>query len=130
MAKARGASDDDSRIILERELYWAGEPSTSASQSTRELRIALHDFAAAMRADERSRIPSREPLLGSASSWKRSVKVFSYTALRPITHRYDRLLGDLAALTRVVVERLAEAEAEIAALRQDLEDLRPPTEQN
>ncbi len=129
MAKARGASDDDSRIVLERELYWAGDPSTSTSQSTRELRIALHDFAAAMRADERSRIPSREPLLGSASSWKRSVKVFSYTALRPITHRYDRLLGDLATLTRVVVERLAEAEAEIAVLRQDLEDLRPPTEQ-
>ncbi len=130
MAKARSASDDDARIVLERELYWAGDPSTSTSQSTRELRIALHDFAAAMRADERSRVPSREPLLGSASSWKRSVKVFSYTALRPITHRYDRLLGDLATLTRVVVERLAEAEAEIAVLRQDLEDLRPPTEQS
>ena len=130
MAKARDASDDDARIVLERELYWAGDPSTSTSQSTRELRIALHDFAAAMRADERSRVPSREPLLGSASSWKRSVKVFSYTALRPITHRYDRLLGDLATLTRVVVERLAEAEAEIAVLRQDLEDLRPPTEQS
>ena len=129
MAKARGASDDDARFVLERELYWAGDASTSTSQSTRELRIALHDFAAAMRADERSRIPSREPLLGSASSWKRGVKVFSYTALRPITHRYDRLLGDLATLTRVVVERLAEAEAEIAVLRQDLEDLRPPTEQ-
>jgi hypothetical protein len=129
MAKARGASDDDARFVLERELYWAGDASTSTSQSTRELRIALHDFAAAMRADERSRIPSREPLLGSASSWKRSVKVFSYTALRPITHRYDRLLGDLATLTRVAVERLAEAEAEIAVLRQDLEDLRPPTEQ-
>lgn len=130
MAKARGASDDDARFVLERELYWAGDASTSTSQSTRELRIALHDFAAAMRADERSRIPSREPLLGSASSWKRSVKVFSYTALRPITHRYDRLLGDLATLTRVAVERLAEAEAEIAVLRQDLEDLRPPTEQS
>lgn len=108
---------DDARSVLERELYWAGDPSTPTSQSTRQLRIALHDFAAAMRADERSRIPRQEPLLGSAAKWKRSVKVFSYVALRPITHRYDRLLGDLATLTRMLAERLADAEAEIDALK-------------
>jgi hypothetical protein len=45
------------------------------------------------------------------------VKVFSYVALRPITHRYDRLLGDLATLTRMLAERLADAEAEIDALK-------------
>ena len=124
MAGTGSASDDDARTVLERELYWAGDPNTATSGDTRELRIALHDFVAAMRADERSRVPSREPLLGSASRWKRSAKVFSYAALRPVTHRYDRLLGDLATLNRVMVERLAEAEEEIATLRRDLEDLR------
>ncbi len=123
-AASDDASDDDARRVLERELYWAGDPNTLTSGNTRELRIALHDFVAAMRADERSRVPTREPLLGSASRWKRSVKIFSYSALRPITHRYDRLLGDLATLNRVMVERLAEAEEEIAALRRDVEDLR------
>ena len=113
---------DDARSVLERELYWAGDPSTPTSESTRQLRIAFHEFAAAMRSDARSRIPRQEPLLGSASRWKRSVKVFFYVALRPITHRYDRLLGDLATLNRMLAERLADAEAEIASLRETLED--------
>ncbi|MEX2204325.1 MAG: hypothetical protein WD965_09595 [Actinomycetota bacterium] len=124
MGSPGDSNDDDARKVLERELYWAGDASTTTSQSTRELRIALHDFAAAMRADERSRVPRQEPLLGSMSRWKRSLKVVMYEALRPVTHRYDRLLGDLASMNRVVVERLAEAEAEIESLRHDLEDLR------
>lgn len=113
---------NDARSVLERELYWAGDPSTPTSESTRQLRIAFHEFAAAMRSDARSRIPRQEPLLGSASRWKRSVKVFFYVALRPITHRYDRLLADLATLNRMLAERLADAEAEIASLRETLED--------
>lgn len=124
MGSPGDSNDDDARKVLERELYWAGDASTATSQSTRELRIALHDFAAAMRADERSRVPRQEPLLGSMSRWKRSLKVVMYEALRPVTHRYDRLLGDLASMNRVVVERLAEAEAEIESLRHDIEDLR------
>ena len=124
MGSPGDSNDDDARKVLERELYWAGDASTTTSQSTRELRIALHDFAAAMRADERSRVPRQEPLLGSMSRWKRSLKVVMYEALRPVTHRYDRLLGDLASMNRVVVERLAEAESEIESLRHDIEDLR------
>jgi hypothetical protein len=119
-------SGDDARDVLERELYWAGDPNTRTSQSTRELRIALHDFAARMRADERSRVPRQEPLIGSASRWKRSVKVLIYQALRPVTHRYDRLLGDLAAMNRMLAERLADAEAEIDALRRRLDEPDPP----
>jgi hypothetical protein len=128
MAESQPSTNDDpddtndARSVLERELYWAGDPSTPTSQSTRQLRIALHDFAAAMRADERSRIPRQEPLLGSAARWKRSVKVSFYVALRPITHRYDRLLGDLATLTRMLAERLADAEAEIDALKKERQD--------
>ena len=120
MAEPVPPNDDDARRILERELYWAGDPTTAESGSTRQLRIALHDFAAALRADSRSRVPRQEPLLGSASRWKRNVKVSFYLALRPVTHRYDRLLADLATLTRMLAERLADAEAEIAQLRERL----------
>jgi hypothetical protein len=122
MADPGPPNDDDARRILERELYWAGDPTTAESGSTRQLRIALHDFAAALRADSRSRVPRQEPLLGSASRWKRNVKVSFYLALRPVTHRYDRLLADLATLTRMLAERLADAEAEIAQLRERLAD--------
>jgi hypothetical protein len=122
MAEPVPPNDDDARRILERELYWAGDPTTAESGSTRQLRIALHDFAAALRADSRSRVPRQEPLLGSASRWKRNVKVSFYLALRPVTHRYDRLLADLATLTRMLAERLADAEAEIAQLREGLGD--------
>jgi len=128
MAGTGSASDDDARTVLERELYWAGDPNTAETGSSAELRISLHDFVAAMRADEHSRVPSREPMLGSTSRWKRSVKVFGYGLLRPVTHRYDRLIGDLAALDRAIVERLAEAEAEIATLRRELDELRRRSE--
>lgn len=121
MAETDPSTEDNARRVLERELYWAGDPTTADSDSTRKLRIAFHDFAATMRADSRSRVPRQEPLLGSASRWKRSVKVLLYEALRPITHRYDRLLGDLATLNRMLAERLADAEAEVAALREELE---------
>ena len=120
MAEPVPPKDDDARRILERELYWAGDPTTPASGSTRQIRIALHDFAAALRADARSRVPRQEPLLGSASRWKRNVKVSFYLALRPVTHRYDRLLADLATLTRMLAERLADAEAEVAQLTERL----------
>src|SRR5581483_5510772 len=102
---------EDPRAVLERELYWAGDATSPTSQSTRELRVALHDFAATMRADERSPIPRDEPQLGSPSRWKRKTKASFYVLLRPITHRYDRLLADL----------LADAEAEIARLREAIE---------
>jgi hypothetical protein len=118
------ANDDDARHVLDRELYWAGDASTLTSPGTQELRIALHDFAAAMRSDEHSRFPRQDPLLGSISRWKRTVKVIMYEVLRPITRRYDRLLGDLASMSREAVDRLADAEAEIESLRREVERLR------
>jgi hypothetical protein len=119
MAEPVPPKDDDARRTLERELYWAGDPTSVASRSTAELRIALHDFVAAMRADERSPIPRREPLLGSQAQWKRNAKLLMYRAFRPVSRRYDRLLGDLATLTRLLADRLADAEAEIERLRGD-----------
>ena len=111
-------SNDDARSVLERELYWAGDPTSSVSRSTAELRIALHDFVASMRADERSPIPRQEPLLGSQAPWKRNTKLLLYRAVRPVSRRYDRLIGDLAALTRLLADRLADAEAEIDRLKE------------
>jgi hypothetical protein len=113
---------DEARDLLERELYWAGDPTPADVNRTSELRIALHDFAAVLRADEHSPIPREEPQLGSPTQWKRKVKASFYMVLRPITHRYDRLLADLATLTRSLADRLSEAEAEIERLRQHLED--------
>jgi hypothetical protein len=114
-------ANDDAREVLERELYWAGDPPTAAARSTADLRIALHDFVAAMRADERSPIPRREPLLGSQAPWKRNTKLLMYRAVRPVSRRYDRLLADLGTLTRMLADRLGEAEAEIERLRAELE---------
>jgi hypothetical protein len=111
--------DDDARATLERELYWAGDPTSATSGTTEDLRIALHDFVATMRADERSPIPRQEPLLGSQAPWKRNAKLLMYRAVRPVSRRYDRLLADLATLTRMLADRLADAEAEIARLRAD-----------
>jgi hypothetical protein len=109
--------NDDARSVLERELYWAGDPTSSGSGSTTELRIALHDFVASMRADERSPLPRQEPLLGSQAPWKRNTKLLIYRAVRPVSRRYDRLIGDLAVLTRMLADRLADAEAEIDRLK-------------
>ncbi len=120
-------ADDDAREVLERELYWAGDPASAAARSTADLRVALHDFVAAMRADERSPIPRQEPLLGSQAPWKRSTKLLMYRAIRPVSRRYDRLLADLATLTRMLADRLAEAEAEIERLRAE-SSARPPRE--
>ena len=44
-----------------------------------------------------------------------------YYFLRPITHRYDRLLGDLATLNRILADRLADAEADVQRLRKIVE---------
>lgn len=107
----------DGREALERELYWAADAFPGSRRSTRELRMALHELAATMRADEHSKVPRDEPQLVSRSRWRRRVKIGFYTVLRPITHRYDRLIGELAVLSRMLADRLADAEAEIQRLR-------------
>lgn len=116
-----GATGSDARLALERELYWAEDATPRTNLSTQELRVALHEFAAVMRADERAVIPRDEPLLGSARRWRRQFKGGMYYFLRPITHRYDRLLGDLATLNRILADRLADAEAEVQRLREIVE---------
>jgi hypothetical protein len=104
-----------------REMYWAEEATPRGRMTAAEVRDQLHDFAALMRADERSVIPRGEPNLAALSRWRRQLKLRLFRVLRPISWRYDRLLGDHAELTTVLAERLAVAEAEIARLRAELE---------
>jgi hypothetical protein len=116
-APDRDATGDYARLALERELYWAEDATPRTDLSTQELRVVLHEFIAVMRADERAIIPRDEPLIGSTRRWRRRFKGGLFFVLRPITHRYDRLLGDLALLARILADRLSDAESELERLR-------------
>jgi len=110
----------DLRASLEREMYW-GEEASKSHLSSGELRDAIHDFAALVRADEREVIPRGEPNLGSHSRWRRQAKLRMFRVLRPVTRRYDRLTGDLAELAQGLADRVAALEAEVARLRSKLD---------
>jgi hypothetical protein len=106
--------------VLLREMYWAEEATPRGRMSTPDVRDELHDFAALMRADEKLVIPRGEPNLAAMSRWRRQLKLRLFRLMRPISWRYDRLLGDHAELTTTLAERLAAAEAEIGRLREEL----------
>ena len=121
---------DDPRPAAEavlREMYWAEEATPRGRMTTADVRNELHDFAALMRADERTVIPRGEPNLAALSRWRRQLKLRLFRLLRPISWRYDRLLADHAELTTALAERLASAEAEIARLRAELDRRDPRT---
>ncbi|HEX6332473.1 MAG TPA: hypothetical protein VF129_14470, partial [Actinomycetota bacterium] len=81
-------------------------------------RDALHDFAAAMREDEKAIIPRGEPNLASTRRWRRRLKVRLFRLFRPISWRYDRLLADQAELGAALADRVAALEAEVRRLRE------------
>ncbi len=107
----------DAREALERELYWAEEATPRSRMDVAEVRDALHDFAALMRDDERQMIPRGEPNLASPRRWRRRLKFRVFRLLRPVSRRYDRLLGDLGELAAALADRVASLEAEVARLR-------------
>jgi hypothetical protein len=115
---ALGASPTEALL---REMYWAEQATPRGRMSTPEIRDELHDFAALMRADEKLVIPRGEPNLAAVSRWRRQLKLRLFRLMRPISWRYDRLLGDHAELTTTLAERLAAAEAEIGRLRAELD---------
>jgi hypothetical protein len=112
-------SENDLRDALARELYWAEEATPRSRMDTGEVRDALHDFAALMRDDERQVIPRGEPNLSSTKRWRRRLKVRLFRLFRPISWRYDRLLGDLGELNAALADRVAVLEAEVARLRKE-----------
>jgi hypothetical protein len=112
-------SENELRDALARELYWAEEATPRSRMDTGEVRDALHDFAALMRDDERQVIPRGEPNLSSRTRWRRRLKVRLFRLFRPISWRYDRLLGDLGELDAALADRVAALEAEVARLREE-----------
>ena len=114
-------SEDPGADALARELYWAEEATPRGRMSTPDVRNELHDFAALMRADERSVIPRGEINLAASSRVRRGVKLKVFHFMRPISRRYDRLLADHAELTTALAERVQQLEAEVGRLREELE---------
>jgi hypothetical protein len=104
---------------LARELYWAQDRVSRARLSTPEVRDRLHDFAAQMRADERVQVPQGEGYLADPLSWRRKLKYGVFRLVRPISRRYDRLIGDHAEMTTALAERLMAAEVELSRLRRE-----------
>jgi hypothetical protein len=121
-----GTADDeggrDVRDALARELYWAEEATPRSRMDVAAVRDALHDFAALMRHDQKLVIPRAEPHLAHRARWAREVKLWMFRGSRPVTKRYDRLLGDLAELNAALADRVAVLEAEVARLRERLGD--------
>ncbi len=116
-----GSPPEDPRSALERELYWAEEATPTSRMSTSETRDALHDFTVLMRDDEKRMIPGGEPNLAARKQWKRQAKHRLFRLFRPISRRYDRLLGDLGELSASLADRVAVLEAEVSRLREELE---------
>jgi hypothetical protein len=112
-------SENDLRAALARELYWAEEATPRSRMDTGEVRDALHDFAALMRDDEQQVVPRGEPNLSSRTRWRRRLKLRLFRLFRPISWRYDRLLGDLGELNAALADRVAVLEAEVARLKRE-----------
>jgi hypothetical protein len=112
-------SENDLLDALARELYWAEEATPRSRMDTGEVRDALHDFAVSMREDERQVIPRGEPNLSSTSRWRRRLKLRLFRLFRPVSWRYDRLLGDLGELNAALADRVAALEAEVGRLRRE-----------
>jgi hypothetical protein len=102
---------------LARELYWAQDRVSRARLTTPEVRDRLMDLSAQLRADEQASVPQGEGYLASPSRWRRKLKYGLFRSLRPVSRRYDRVVGDLAELSTGLAERLMAAEVEIAQLR-------------
>jgi hypothetical protein len=112
---------------LVRQLYWHGG-AARAAQGSVEVRDRLLELAGQMRVDQQMAIPYGEPTLASRTRTRRRLKFAIFRALRPVSWRYDRLIGDLADLTVRLAEELIAAEGEIARLRERVEGGALPAE--
>jgi hypothetical protein len=119
---ADAPAPDPAAAALERELYWAQDRVSRARLSTPEVRDRLMDLAAQLRADEQASVPQGEGYLASPSRWRRKLKYGLFRSMRPVSRRYDRVVGDLTELCTGLAERLMAAELEIARLRRAIGD--------
>lgn len=113
---------DPAADALVRQLYWEQRGGAPGAVGAAEVRERLVEFLARMRTDENLVIPFGEPTLSSRRPSRRKLKYVIFRLARPVSWRYDRLVGDLAELTVGLADRLVAAETEIARLRERLDD--------
>jgi hypothetical protein len=123
-----GNEPDPAADALVRQLYWEQRGTPPSALGAADVRERLIEFVAKMRTDENLVIPFGEPTLLSRRGSRRKLKYVIFRLARPVSWRYDRLVGDLAELSVGLAERLVAAETEIARLRErvDAEDSGSP----
>ena len=123
-----GNEPDPAADALVRQLYWEQRGTPPSALGAADVRERLIEFVAKMRTDENLVIPFGEPTLLSRRGSRRKLKYMIFRLARPVSWRYDRLVGDLAELSVGLAERLVAAETEIARLRErvEAEDSEPP----
>ena len=114
-------SSNETASSLAREIYWAKETDPSAPADLDSIRDRFEEFAHRMRVEQRQLVPVGETLLGSATEWKRKIKLTLWRLTRFSTMRYDRLLAELAELNGELARRLHETHEEVERLRSELE---------
>lgn len=124
-----GTEPDPATEALARQLYWEQRGTPPSALGAADVREHLIEFLATMRTDQHLVIPFGEPTLASRSPLRRKVKYVIFRLARPVSWRYDRLMGDLADLTVGLAERLVAAETEIARLRERMESQEGDQEQ-
>jgi hypothetical protein len=115
-------NEDAAYVSLARNLYWANTPGDRGDLGASHVREQMLEFVAKLRADERLSIPLGEPYLGARTTQKRKAKRRVFRALRFMTRRYDRLLGDAVQLTSALAQRVVQLEHEIEHLRAEMTD--------
>ena len=90
-------TSDQARALLERELYWAAPPVTSADTERERLGTPWAALATGLDEDLGRLIPLEEQL-DAGPRIKRPLKRFVFRATRPVGRRYDRIAGDVAKL--------------------------------
>lgn len=116
-----GTEPDPDVDALVRQLYWEQPGAPPSALGAADVRERLIEFLAKMRTDQNLLIPFGEPTLVSRDKLRRKVKFLMFRFARPVSWRYDRLIGDLADLSVGLAERLVAAETEIARLRERIE---------
>jgi hypothetical protein len=116
-----GNQPDPAVDSLVRQLYWEQPGTPPSALGAADVRERLIEFLAKMRTDQNLVIPFGEPTLSSRRKSLQKLKFVIFRLGRPVSWRYDRLIGDLAELSVGLAERLVAAETEIARLRERVE---------
>jgi len=115
---------------LAREVYWAALPlsehQVGAIQTGgwTDLAVGWSELEATLRRDHGSGPLPDDPILEMGSPTKRRFKRFTFSMLRPLMRRYDRITADLALLGLETSQELASARSDTAALTSEVQRLR------